>query len=63
MRKHLAKSVEFYGDEDGSRLFRKYAVQYLLMQTLTRETRKEILKPMPSGEFLQMLNQVYAVTA
>lgn len=63
VRKHLARSVQFYGDEDGSRLFRKYAVQYLLMQTLTRETRKEILKPMPSGEFLEMLNQVYAVTA
>src|SRR5690349_15631260 len=63
VRKHLAKSVEFYGDEDGSRLFRKYAVQYLLLQTLTRETRKEILKPRPSGEFLEMLNQVYAVTA
>src|SRR5690349_16144346 len=63
VRRHLAKSVEFYGDEDGTRLFRKYAVQYLLMQTLTRETRKQILKPMPSGEFLQMLNQVYAVTA
>ncbi len=63
VRRHLAKSVQFYGDEDGSRLFRKYAVQYLLMQTLTRETRKQILKPMPSGEFLQMLNQVYAVTA
>ncbi|MCE9646998.1 MAG: tRNA-dihydrouridine synthase family protein [Chloroflexi bacterium] len=63
VRKHLARSVEFYGDEDGSRLFRKYAVQYLLMQTLTRETRKQILKPMPSGEFLEMLNQVYTVTA
>jgi nifR3 family TIM-barrel protein len=63
VRKHLARSVEFYGDEDGSRLFRKYAVQYLLLQTLTRETRKEILKPRPSGEFLEMLNQVYAVTA
>ena len=63
VRKHLAKSVEFYGDEDGSRLFRKYAVQYLLMQTLTRETRKQILKPMPSGEFLEMLNQVYVATA
>jgi len=60
VRKHLARSVEFYGDEDGSRLFRKYAVQYLLMQTLTRETRKEILKPQPSGEFLRMLEQVYA---
>jgi tRNA-dihydrouridine synthase B len=63
VRKHLARSVQFYGDEDGSRLFRKYAVQYLLMQTLTRETRKQILKPMPSGEFLEMLNQVYTVTA
>lgn len=63
VRQHLAKSIEFYGDEDGSRLFRKYAVQYLLMQTLTRETRKQILKPMPSGEFLEMLNQVYTVTA
>ena len=63
VRTHLARSVQFYGDEDGSRLFRKYAVQYLLMQTLTRETRKQILKPMPSGEFLEMLNQVYIVTA
>lgn len=63
VRKHLAKSVEFYGDEDGSRLFRKYAVQYLLMQTLTRETRKEILKPRPSGEFLDLLEQVYEMTA
>lgn len=61
VRKHLAKSVEFYGQEDGQRLFRKYAVQYLLMQTLTRETRKEILKPMPSTEFLEMLNRVYTV--
>lgn len=63
VRKHLARSIEFYGEEDGSRLFRKYAVQYLLMQTLTRETRKQILKPMPSGEFLSLLEQVYAVTA
>lgn len=62
VRKHLAKSVEFYGEEDGQRLFRKYAVQYLLMKTLTRETRKQILKPMPSAEFLEMLNQVYVVT-
>ncbi|MDD2922599.1 MAG: tRNA-dihydrouridine synthase family protein [Anaerolineales bacterium] len=60
---HLAKSVEFYGEEDGQRLFRKYAVQYLLMKTLTREERKQILKPMPSGEFLQLLDQIYAVTS
>jgi len=63
IRTHLAKSVEFYGEEDGQRLFRKYAVQYLLMKTLDRETRKQILKPMPPTEFLEMLNQVYAITA
>jgi len=63
IHKHLAKSVEFYGDEDGQRLFRKYAVQYLLLKTLNRETRREILKTRPSAEFLQLLDQVYAATA
>ncbi len=62
VRKHLAKSIEFYGEEDGQRLFRKYAVQYLLMKTLDRETRRQILKPMPPAEFLEALNQVYAIT-
>jgi len=63
IREHLQKSVEFYGEEDGQRLFRKYAVQYLLLRTLDREARKEILKERPSGEFLELLNQVYALTA
>jgi nifR3 family TIM-barrel protein len=63
VREHLAKSMKFYGDEDGQRLFRKYAVQYLLLKTLGRDSRKEILKERPSGEFLEMLNQIYAVTA
>jgi nifR3 family TIM-barrel protein len=63
VREHLQKSVRFYGEEDGQRLFRKYAVQYLLLKTLDRDARKEILKERPSGEFLEMLNQVYAVTA
>ncbi len=62
IHRHLAKSVEFYGDEDGQRLFRKYAVQYLLMKTLNRETRKEILKTRPSAEFLELLDQVYAAS-
>jgi nifR3 family TIM-barrel protein len=61
VREHLQKSVQFYGDEDGQRLFRKYAVQYLLLRTLDREARREILKEQPAGEFLEMLNQVYAV--
>ncbi len=63
VHEHLQKSIQFYGDEDGQRLFRKYAVQYLLLKTLDRESRKEILKERPAGEFLEMLNQVYALTA
>ena len=63
IREHLQKSVQFYGEEDGQRLFRKYAVQYLLLKTLDRESRKEILKERPTGEFLELLNQVYAMTA
>ncbi|MEW6285347.1 MAG: tRNA-dihydrouridine synthase family protein [Chloroflexota bacterium] len=60
VREHLQKSVQFYGEEDGQRLFRKYAVQYLLLRTLDRDARKEILKERPAGEFLELLNQVYA---
>jgi nifR3 family TIM-barrel protein len=62
VHEHLHKSIQFYGEEDGQRLFRKYAVQYLLLRTLDREARKQILKERPTGEFLEMLNQVYAVT-
>jgi len=63
VHEHLQKSIQFYGEEDGQRLFRKYAVQYLLLKTLDRNSRKEILKERPAGEFLEMLNQVYAMTA
>ena len=63
IHEHLHKSVEFYGEEDGQRLFRKYAVQYLLLRTLDREQRKQILKQRPTGEFLEILNQVYAMMA
>jgi len=63
IHEHLQKSIQFYGEEDGQRLFRKYAVQYLLLKTLDRNSRKEILKERPSGEFLEMLDQVYAMTA
>ncbi len=59
IRTHLARSVEFYGDEDGSRLFRKNAVQYVMMQHLTRDERKEILKSRPSAEFLELLEKIY----
>jgi len=59
IRQHLARSVEFYGEEDGQRLFRKNAVQYVMMNHLTRDERKEILKARPSAEFLELLEKIY----
>ncbi len=56
---HLERNIRFYGQEDGQRLFRKHAVQYLLLRTLSREDRKEILRQRPAPEFLALLNQVY----
>ena len=59
VHRQLEKSVAFYGEEDGQRLFRKYAVQYLLLKTLDRETRKNILRQRPTGEYMAMMDQVY----
>jgi nifR3 family TIM-barrel protein len=58
---HLQKSIEFYGEEDGQRLFRKYAVHYLQLKTLDREARKQILKKQPNEEFLAVLNELTAL--
>jgi nifR3 family TIM-barrel protein len=63
VREHLARNIQFYGEEDGQRLFRKHAVQYLLLRSLDREARKEILKRRPNEEFLEVLNQIYAAIA
>ncbi len=60
VREHLERNVKFYGEDDGQRLFRKHAVQYLLMQSLSREDRKRILQRNPAGEFLNLVNEMYA---
>ena len=62
VKAHFERNVKFYGLEDGQRLFRKHAVQYLLMKSLTREDRKKILQRTPPGEFLAMLDKIYAPT-
>jgi nifR3 family TIM-barrel protein len=63
MRQHLERNVKFYGPEDGQRLFRKHAVQYLLMRTLSREDRKRILQTRPPAEFMALLDQIYMPVA
>ncbi len=59
VRQHLERNVKFYGAEDGQRLFRKHAVQYLLMRTLTRDDRKRILQVRPPEEFMHLLEKIY----
>jgi len=58
LRDHLDRNVRFYGDEDGTRLFRKHAVQYLMMHSLTRDQRKKILQARPSGEFINFVSEM-----
>lgn len=60
LRRHLERNIEFYGPEDGQRLFRKNAVQLLLLKNLDRETRREILRQRPAAEFMALLEQVSA---
>lgn len=62
VRTHLERNMEFYGAEDGQRLFRKHAVQYLLRHGLDREARKEILSQRPPEEFLEMLDQINLIS-
>lgn len=59
MRQHMEHNIQFYGPEDGQRLFRKHAVQYLLIRTLSRDDRKRILQVRPPAEFMALLEQVY----
>jgi nifR3 family TIM-barrel protein len=59
LQKHLARNIQFYGESDGRRLFRKHAVQYLLMQGLSREARKQILRERPAEEFVTLVNAIY----
>lgn len=58
LERHLARNVRFYGPEDGPRLFRKHAVQYLRLRRLSREDRKQILRANPPSEFVDILNRI-----
>ncbi len=60
MHLHLEKNIQFYGAEDGQRLFRKYAISYLLLKNLDREMRKDILRKRPTSEFMSVLDELYA---
>ena len=64
MREHLRRNIEFYGEEDGQRLFRKYVAQYLMLKRhLTREERREVLSKQPPAKFLAVLDEIAGVMA
>jgi len=64
MREHLKRNLEFYGAEDGQRLFRKYVAQYLMLKRhLTREERREILSTRPPEKFLGVLDEIAGMMA
>jgi len=58
LQAHLDRNIEFYGLEDGPRLFRKHAVQYLQLSNLDRESRKLILSQDPPQDLLRYVHQV-----
>jgi tRNA-dihydrouridine synthase B len=58
LARHLERNISFYGPDDGPRLFRKHAVQYLLLRRLSREDRKQILRAHPASEFAELLNRM-----
>jgi nifR3 family TIM-barrel protein len=57
-RRHLERNIQFYGEEDGQRLFRKHVIEYCLLRNLTRQERKDILREKPAGELLALLDKV-----
>jgi nifR3 family TIM-barrel protein len=64
MREHLKRNIEFYGEEDGQRLFRKYVAQYLMLKRhLTREERREVLSTHPPEKFLGVLDEIAGMMA
>lgn len=64
MREHLKRNIEFYGGEDGQRLFRKYVAQYLMLKRhLTREERREVLSKQPPEKFLGVLDEIAGMMA
>jgi len=64
MREHLKRNIEFYGEDDGQRLFRKFVAQYLMLRRhLTREERREVLSRQPPEKFLAVLDEIAGMMA
>ena len=54
--RHLARMLDFYGEERGLILFRKHARRYLIMLSLPRDRRRRLLTVEKPSEFVNCLN-------
>ena len=59
MLDHLDRSLSFYGNRDGLRLFRKFAAGYLSPYQLTPQARKELLTETKAGKFKKQLGEIF----
>jgi len=57
--RHLARMLDFYGEERGLILFRKHARRYLIMLSLPRDRRRHLLTEENPSEFVNYLNTMF----
>jgi len=58
MLSHLARSLDFYGDERGLVLFRKHTTRYLSPYPLPNEIRRRLLTAEQAKQFIEILDQI-----
>ncbi len=58
VRRHLSRSLEFYGPELGLVLFRKHAVRYVMPSRPPRDVRTRLLRAATADEFLHWLDVI-----
>lgn len=56
---HMARSLEFYGEERGLVLLRKYAAQYLAPYRLPKRLRRKLLTLEQPADFIALLEEIY----
>jgi len=62
MLQHLERNLEFYGEERGLILFRKYASRYLTPYKLPEDIRKNLLTRKTADEFIHLLEDIPTFT-
>jgi nifR3 family TIM-barrel protein len=58
MLNHLARSLDFYGEERGLVLFRKHTTRYLSPYPLPNQIRRQLLTAEQPEQFIEILDQI-----